>query len=329
MEENKTYYLEVVKEGDKPQWPRPEEELVVGSQKLDGGFVQHWAYPKDSNQTGNSLPEAEILASKHHTDQPAVLIDALGTQLQLVLIKAGHAWAKTESNLDNLEDNLTSILEFAKNKFNMEVEHFMTTDNIPEEAEKKLDDLEKTEGGVVAGEMEPIRQVNSSNNPIDFNSSFSTKPAKKSKLVLILPLIVILALFGGIVMFRGQIFSKFGFGQKSQPVAEAPAPTPTETPTPTPTVERSGFKVRVLNGTAQNGAAASLGDDLKAKGWEILKVGNATSSAIPQTYIRIKPGLDKVLSTLILDLTGQFEATSSSNLSASDGADAEVVIGKK
>lgn len=181
----------------------------------------------------------------------------------------------------------------------------------------------------MADEMEPIRQVNSA-SPVDFNSSFTTKPAKKSKLALIIPLVVILALFGGVVMFRGQIFSKLGLGKKPQQAAVAPTPTPTETPTPTPTVERSSYKVRVLNGTAQSGAAASLGDDLKAKGWDILKVGNATSSAIPQTYIRTKAGLDKVLSTLMLDLTGKFEATSSAlNLSTGDGADAEVVIGVK
>lgn len=146
----KTYYLQVVPDGEEPDWPCPPEELVVGHQPLEGNLIQYWAYFKESGKDPSDLPRAEVVASEYKTNNPAVLIDEYptdgGESLELILVKGGHALAKTQSSADNLEDNISSILETAKKQFNLDVEHFMTTDRVPQEVESKLNDLEETEG---------------------------------------------------------------------------------------------------------------------------------------------------------------------------------------
>src|SRR5688572_6782769 len=150
-EERNKYYLEVVKKGaSEPEWPRPKEELVVGSQDI-GDYTQYFAYHVDLGKTPDDLPPAEIVASENPTPRAAILIDQPhpvvdGSDeevLELILSKDGHAFAHTASSLVTLEDNISRILEIAKSKFKMEVEHFMTTDRVSEAVEKKLDSLEE------------------------------------------------------------------------------------------------------------------------------------------------------------------------------------------
>ncbi len=147
------YYLQVVKDGDKPSWPRPEEELVVGSQDLSGGFTQYWAYHQESAKNPDDLPGAEIVASENPAAKPAILIDQprplLNEEeddvLDLILVKDSHAWIVASSSVSNLEDNLSQVIEEGEHKFTITVEHFMTTDRVDDEVEKKLDQLEETE----------------------------------------------------------------------------------------------------------------------------------------------------------------------------------------
>jgi len=335
------YFLQVVKEGEKVEWPRPEEDLVIGSQKLEGGYVQYWAYPKESGRESDDLPPAEATAQKHTIDKPTILIDRGGKKdetseyfLELILVKDGHAWCKTESSLENLEDNLTSILESAKQKFNIKVEHFMTTDKVPSEVEKRLDDLEQ--GGsideeVVVGKQEVVAGSFKSQQLPTSGIYASNKPSGKiaksySKMWMMLPVVLILLIFGGVILFSDKSFPKFSF-------LASPTPTPTEIPTPTPiptpSIDRSQIKVRVLNGTTETGLAAVLKGDLEEKGWQVVSIGNAAIFTVPQTYIKVKDGGEQAAAVMVADLSPRYEATSSANLKSTDTADLEVVIGKK
>lgn len=145
-----TYFLQVLKTGEEPTWPLPDDELTVGSESIGEGLTQFWAYPKNLGQNPDELPYAQKLATINPTPYPAILIDQPNpsdSQLDLVLVKDGFALARTETSLDNLEDNLNSLLEYAKQKFNIKVDHFMTTDKVSKVAENRLDEIEKSEVG--------------------------------------------------------------------------------------------------------------------------------------------------------------------------------------
>lgn len=113
------------------------------------------------------------------------------------------------------------------------------------------------------------------------------------------------------------------------PEASVAVASPTPSPSPVVVIDRSKFSIRVLNGTAKSGLAASVSARLKALGYLTEKTGNATNSAFTQTVIRVKSAAIGLLEQLIKDLQPDFEATSSSSLQVSDSADAEVVIGAK
>ncbi len=158
-----TYYLQVVPVGESPVWPVDEAELNINSQEIEGGLMQFWAYPKSSGLSSSSIPHAQVLASQVSTPRPVILIDQIADKmLELVLVKSGIAYGKTESNLDNLEDNLSEILDYGKNKFNIKIDNFMTTSRVTPEIEQKLDSLEGSENvvseadeGIVQGAKEP------------------------------------------------------------------------------------------------------------------------------------------------------------------------------
>lgn len=144
------YYLEVVKDGQDPEWPVPEEQLVIGSQPLEGGYTQFWAYPKDGAPDPQETPQAENLAKQYLAAQPTLLVHQVSKQpplIELLITSKGHAWARTETSLANLEDNIHQLLDFAKKRFNIDVEGFMTTKDVSPEVEKKMDEMESGEGG--------------------------------------------------------------------------------------------------------------------------------------------------------------------------------------
>lgn len=373
MDSAQEYYLQVLKDGIAPKWPRPEEDLEIGAQKFSGGYTQHWAYVRKSHETDDAeaegnyqsheLPPAENLAADYHSEKPAILIDQPQNKLdeqkenflELILVKDGHAWSKTESNLDNLDDNLFDILAFAQKQFNMVVEHFMTTSNVSEAVEKKMDQVEKEEN--LEEVNEPVEQEDviipssmadksgkffvKSKEPV-FNQPLEGNPVPNmgvmSKLSpFIIPIIVIALIFLGTLLFKDQIFAKFKDVQQqgvsgifaSATPTPTPSPIPTATPTPTPSFSKSDIQVRVLNGTTVTGAAKTLADKLKTAGWTILTTGNNKDQTISQTIVSGKIGKDDVIEAMVADLVGDFEATIGAVLKETDKADLEVVIGKK
>ncbi len=154
------YYLEVVKDGQDPEWPVSEEQLVIGSQPLDGGYTQYWAYPKEEGADPQQLPEAEELAKQYLAAQPTLLVHQPSPKLiELLITNKGHAWARTESSLANLEDGIHELLDFAKKRFTIDIEGFMTTKNVTPEVEKKMDEMESGgEAAAITPKMAPARE---------------------------------------------------------------------------------------------------------------------------------------------------------------------------
>ena len=64
----------------------------------------------------------------------------------------------------------------------------------------------------------------------------------------------------------------------------APDPTTTVIPTAAPTVDPS-LSVNVLNGSANDGVAASVSETLTAAGWVVRGTGNASTDTEPTTVI--------------------------------------------
>lgn len=366
------YFLQVVKAGEYPKWPVEENELIIGHRPLGSGFVQCWAYPKESGVSPDQPPFAETLASRHPTEGPAILIDQQpdliddgGKQLlDIVLVKSGHAWMHTYSSLDNLEDNLGSLADFADSKFALKLEKFLTTDRVGKEVEDKLEEMEKQEkengeeeaeigseklenispqdsSGSDSPDSWQIRKISPS-HPAPFPTTFPRKTAvgdmaKSNNFPspVLIATIILVMIIGGAAGFRNEILSKWQFNSSLENKEAAVTPTPppaggpTSTPIPTPAVERKDFKIRVLNSTTETGAAGNLGAALKKLGWQIIETGNARTKNLALTQVRMKEKTASLSATLIQDLGSDFETTASADLKASDKADLEVIIGKK
>ncbi|MDN4597556.1 LytR C-terminal domain-containing protein [Leifsonia virtsii] len=103
--------------------------------------------------------------------------------------------------------------------------------------------------------------------------------------------------------------------------------TPTATPTPTivPTVNPS-LNVNVLNGTAKEGLAASVGEKLKAAGWKVGALANADKTDLAATIVYYgDPANQAAALGVAQSLPG---ATIQQSTAFSDtGADITVVIG--
>lgn len=370
------YFLQVVKKGQTPHWSAPEEELQINSQEIGGGYQQYWAYPKGQGRDSQDLPPAELLASANVASQPLLIIDQIPGEpplLDLVLAKDGHAWAHTQSSINNLEDNLAETLEYAQENFHFTVQNFTATSRVSPEVDKRLNDLENSGKGEAEEEEasedgeaikdsgtvnvqpenhsipnEPaiseevpqheIKMVGALKNPWPegalarpsgvgiSHQGVSRLPKKKLTFLVI----GILGIMGTAVAFRGQLLQQSkNLTQGGNPVVEEAIPTPLPTPTPTPSLDRSQFKLRVLNGTTKAGAAKGLADELEILGWEVDKTGNASTQAVQQTYIRGKKGLESTIEGLTKDLSSKYQATLSGELKESDTADLEVVIGKE
>lgn len=174
----------------------------------------------------------------------------------------------------------------------------------------------------------------------------------KRYLVIILLIVVL-----GLLIFGGTRF--FGGANKPKPTptpaptievipTEEPTPTqeettptkkPTSTPTPKPTVnpidkttglDRSKLSIRVLNGSGATGAAKKASDFLESLGYNVIQIGNADSSDYAQTEIQISSAQSKYLDLLKKDLsTNHTIGNTSTDKSASESADAIVIIGKE
>lgn len=208
----------------------------------------------------------------------------------------------------------------------MDKEEETTTSSEPE-AEPTMDASE---------DKESIRRVGSAQASFDPTTSSSLssgslyagkKNGASKPLLLVFGLIVLLVIGATGFLLRDK-FTK-------EEVVLTPAPessleTPVNEPSPTPEAfDRGKYTLRVLNGTKTSGLAASEAAKLKELGYQIGKTGNATSSAIAQTTIRLKGEPEGFLEALIKDLSADFEAVAGKALDSDDDVDAEVILGAK
>lgn len=91
-----------------------------------------------------------------------------------------------------------------------------------------------------------------------------------------------------------QLFSQI----KNDNVAKTTA-TPKKTNAPKPTVPASQVTVRVLNGTDQAGLAGTVADQLKTKGFKVVKVGNTPAPNVAKSLVRYGPSAAKSYPTLL------------------------------
>lgn len=157
-------------------------------------------------------------------------------------------------------------------------------------------------------------------------------PRKKASLWHLL----ILLLIGAGVIGATVYFLKYQFNEPAKPTPSpeisTPTPVATPTPTPVPTIsDRSGFTVRVLNGTSKTGLAGTILTKLKDAGFKTDRSGNATNSAFEQTIIRVKEGSQSsaLVETVTKDLGSDFSPISETTLKSNDKADVEVILGQK
>ena len=114
-------------------------------------------------------------------------------------------------------------------------------------------------------------------------------------------------------------------GTGSRTGAASATPTPTPTPTIVPTVNPA-LSVNVLNGTAKEGLAASVGEKLKAAGWKVGALANADKTDLAETIVYYgDPANQAAALGVAQSLPG---ATIQQSTAFSDtGADITVVIG--
>lgn len=239
--------------------------------------------------------------------------------------------------------NLTAGEPSPSDELSTPVEHNL--DDLAEEDDSRLvSSLNKIDqnperqipmAGQLSQEHMPTSGIYSNRNfgPSDRPSEYHGAPSRKSnKFHLLVLLLIGLAVIGGTVfMLKGSNLPSIPFLSQAPTPTPTPEPTPTPAPTPTPEPEldRTQFKIRVLNGTPKTGFASAVRDKLKEKGYQIDRVGNATNSAFPQTTIRLKESAASLSAQLIKDLKPDLEAQEGTTLRANDAADAEIILGAK
>ena len=171
---------------------------------------------------------------------------------------------------------------------------------------------------------EEVREPRSFQPP---TSGVYSKNRGSGKGVIVALALVVLLIIGGAAYFlRGQLSgSKPSPSPSSESEIESPLFEPSSSPESS--IDRSDYKIRVLNGTKTAGLAASVSAKLKELGYEIEKTGNATNSAFTKTIIRVKKDIDDLLQQLIKDISADFKAEKGIDLKESDAADAEIILG--
>ncbi|MBI4097038.1 MAG: LytR C-terminal domain-containing protein [Candidatus Levybacteria bacterium] len=185
----------------------------------------------------------------------------------------------------------------------------------------------------------------------NIGSTFTKTSRRPRMIVFVLLFLAIL----GVSIYFGSSF--LGSNEQKDDISPTPMPTstpmPTDTPTPsvsptgedeketpTPTkrptkptsasdLDRSSLSISVQNGSGTKGVAAEMATFLKDLGYSIAATGNADNFDYQNVTIKLKSAQAKYLSQLKKDLAGSYAVGSAtSDLSASESADAVVIIGK-
>lgn len=174
-------------------------------------------------------------------------------------------------------------------------------------------------------------------------------PKKRMIISIVVVLLLIVLGIGG--------FQLFTASTSAPEVTPTPTPTtivfPTDTPTPTPEatptakvspsptikatssldkttgLDRKTLRVIVENGSGKAGAGSGASEALKSLGYTIVSVRNAANFDYTDVTISLTPEKASFLPLLKKDLSTAYTVgTTNTSLSASDSADAVVIIGK-
>ncbi len=148
-------------------------------------------------------------------------------------------------------------------------------------------------------------------------------------------LLIIVIIIGALVFafFKGiGPFAKFRKGQTTE---ASPTPQVLSSPSPEASpqsekLDKTKPQIRVLNGSGVAGVASSFKDFIEGLGYKVASLGNADSYDFSQTEIRFKEDSKKYQDTLVSDLSNKYSVkVSSKDLSSTDSADIEIIVGKK
>ncbi len=191
--------------------------------------------------------------------------------------------------------------------------------------------------------------------PSEFQSRISRNSSgssSKKYFAIVAAIVVVLLLILGVSKFLGgskkstttmvPTPTQEAFPTDTPTPTEAGTPTPTEKPsaTPKPTttssvdkatgLDRAKLSIHILNGSGTAGASKKASDFLEGLGYNIVQIGNADNFDYANTQVQVKSGKSNYLSLLKKDLSANYTlGSSSSDLGASESADAVVIIGKQ
>lgn len=137
---------------------------------------------------------------------------------------------------------------------------------------------------------------------------------------------VLVVLTGLAIFLRPKITSLF-FTKVIEPT---PSPTTISlpTPSPAPALIRAEWTLEVLNGSEISGLAKKVADQIKALGYQVVKVGNADKSNYQSSQIIVKKEVLDKIDLVIADLKDIVKiATVSADLQIAT-ASARIILGK-
>lgn len=115
--------------------------------------------------------------------------------------------------------------------------------------------------------------------------------------------------------------------EKTASLSSSPAQV-LATPTPKITLDKTKFKIKVLNGAGIKGKAMEVKEILKNKGYSEILTGNASAFNYEKTELEIKDDKKEAASILISDLSENVNLKVISSLEENSSADAVLTIGK-
>ena len=149
-------------------------------------------------------------------------------------------------------------------------------------------------------------------------------------------LLIILIIIGALVFAFIKGIGPFGTLKNRGSAVESPTPAEFTQPlstteaSPQASLDKSEPKIRVLNGIGKAGVASSVKDFLEGKGYKVEEIGNAPNFDFEQTAIRFKESFHKFQDLIFGDLSDKYSVVvSEDDLSATDSADIEVIVGAK
>jgi len=178
---------------------------------------------------------------------------------------------------------------------------------------------------------EKAREIISDSPPVN------SPPSGKTNYKLILLVTVISALVVGFV--AGGVYVYFsGLSQIEEtapqptqaPEAASPTPTSQASPSPIPgeEIDVTSYKVSVLNGSGQIGAAGSAGSLLEDQGFEVANIGNANRYDYEATVVQVKETVPEQVIQMVEDaLSDTYSVELGDELPSTSGYDIIVTVG--